>query len=168
MLISQFINKLPHLPIQYRNIVKWCIRLLAITGIVIGFISFPPYVGGILGIILPAITLLLERFQFVTHILHVMPLPSDYLLQKRLGSVWGTDEYKNEERIFFGQLFETKKAAKEAYKLFKDWNFGKYIDREDNIVIRIIRESRSIYHSSTPWRTRSSQILAGKYQSGLW
>lgn len=119
MLISRFINKLSHLPIQYRNTVKWFIRLLALTGIVIGFINFPPYVGGILGVILPAITLLLERSQFVAHILHVMPLPSDYLLQKRLGSVWGITEYKDKKKICFGQLFETKKAAQEAYRLFK-------------------------------------------------
>lgn len=145
MFINRLINKLPHLPIQSRNTIKWFIRLLAAIGIVIGFISFPPHVGGVIGVILPAITLLLERSQFVAHILHVMPFPSDYLLQKRIGSVWGTTDYKNQERIFFGQIFETKKAAQEAYRLFKSWNFDKYIDTENNIVIRIVREDLDRY-----------------------
>lgn len=145
MLLNRFSKRLPHLPIQLKNTIKWFIRLLAITGIVVGFVNFPPYVGGILGVILPAITLLLERSQFVAHILHVMPLPSNYVLQKRLGSVWGITEYKDEERVFFGQLFETKKAAQEAYRLFRSWNFDKYIDTEGNIVIRIIREDLDRY-----------------------
>ena len=133
------------LPIKFRNFMKWAIRLFALTGIVVGFVSFPPYISGILGIVLAAIVFLLERFHFIAQIIHVMPLPSNYLLSKRLGSTWGVTEYKGKDMIFFGQLFETKKAAREAYQLFKSWNFDKYIDTEGNIVVRIVREDLDRY-----------------------
>jgi hypothetical protein len=50
------------------------------------------------------------------------------------------EEWKGQTAIIFGQVFRTRRAAKEAYQLFRAWNFGDYIDRQGNVVLSIVRE----------------------------
>ncbi len=69
-----------------------------------------------------------------------MPLPSDYVIENKLASLWGVEDYRGVKTFVFGQVFRTQRAAKEAYQLFRAWNFGDYIDRNGNIILSVVRE----------------------------
>ncbi len=130
----------PRISIAWRSALKWGVRLSTGAGAILGFITLDPLLAGSLGLALLGLNVFLERIRFYAHVLHIMPLPSDHVIENKIASMWGAEQWKGEPAIVFGQVFRTRRAAKEAYQLFRAWNFGDYIDRDGNIVLSIVRE----------------------------
>lgn len=130
----------PQLSIVWQRVVKWGLRVSTGAGVVVSFVALHPFIAGPIALALVAFNFVLERIRFYARVLHVMPFPSDYVIQNKLASLWGTEEHKGEDTILFGQVFRTRRAAKQAYQLFRAWNFCDYIDRNGNIVLCTIRE----------------------------
>jgi hypothetical protein len=129
-----------HVSIGWQPVLRWGVRLATGAALILGFISLDPLIAGPIGLAVVVLEFFLERIRFRTHVLHVMPLPTEYLMENKLGSVWGLEDYKGGTSIMFGQVFRTQRAAKQAYQLFRAWNFGDYIDRNGNITLSIVRE----------------------------
>jgi hypothetical protein len=130
----------PYLSIAWQRVVKWGVRLFTCAGVIVSFTELQPWIAGPIALVLLVFNVFLERIRFYVRVLHVMPIPTEYVLQNRIGSLWGIAEHKGAQTILFGHLFRTQRAAKEAYQLFRAWNFGDYIDRNGNIVLTLVRE----------------------------
>ena len=126
--------------IAWRGVLKWGVRLSTGASAILGFVALEPLIAGSLGVALLGLNIILERIRFYAHVLHVTPFPSDHVIRNKLASMWGVEECKGKPAITFGQVFRTRRAAKEAYQLLRAWNFGDYIDRHGNIALSIVRE----------------------------
>ncbi|MCB7129710.1 MAG: hypothetical protein J3T61_09265 [Candidatus Brocadiales bacterium] len=133
------------IPGKYQSLVKWLNRSFAALGIILSFVVMPIMIAGAISVTLFIICYGLERIYFRYSMLYVSPMPSFDIINHRLGSLWSHIKYNGKDRILFGQVFDTKKAAKDAYKMFRQWNFSNYIDRNQNIVLSIIKEEQYRY-----------------------
>jgi hypothetical protein len=123
-------------------ILSW---VFSAAGIVISFMTLPPLLAGITTVVLTAVPILLRRIGFTISVLHIMPMPSRGVIESRLGSLWDIEDKEGQFRVVFGQLFTTKAMAKDAFRMFRSWNFGRYIDDVGNVHLRVIREELDRY-----------------------
>lgn len=72
---------------------------------------------------------------------HVVPLPSNEVLANFLGSCWGMEG----SVPFFGQLFGTRTAARNAFDLYLQWTYGSLKADRTKIALSIIGEDLERY-----------------------
>jgi hypothetical protein len=74
-----------------------------------------------------------------------MPGPTDAMLTHRFGTSWFTEDTNTMEGLGIVIVFKYKQVAKDAFNMFKAWNYEKIIDASENISFRGVREGKGIY-----------------------
>lgn len=130
---------------RWERPLRWIIRLLGVTGILIALLGLQPLPGVAVAIGLVAADWFLEHsiFRFVA--IHVTPLP-DFEYDP---AQWTSMAYLFEGQppagtpIGIGFVFRDAEYAKKFFELLRAWNFGDTEDRNDNITFSaIIDEER--------------------------
>lgn len=115
-------------------------------GVVISFITLPAVVAGLIALSLATVSFLLSKIGLTVSVFHVMPMPTQRAIEAKLGSLWALEkDDKGKERTHFGQFFRTKAAAADAFRMYRAWNFNRYIDTDGNIILRVIRDELDRY-----------------------
>ncbi|MBI1825808.1 MAG: hypothetical protein HY287_06975 [Planctomycetes bacterium] len=84
---------------KHRALVRWSARTVTAVGIILSFISLPVVAAGTITIISCLILALLERIGYYKSILHIAPIPSDYVIQNKFGNLWDVDDFTNIKKI---------------------------------------------------------------------
>lgn len=128
---------------KYRTAIRILFWIISLGSIIIAFFSLPTVIAVIIAIFCIIIPLLLEKIIFRYNIIWVYPKLSNVLFN-RLGFSW---YYQNPDKSNVGLavIFERKYDAKEAYSIFKSWNYDKFIDAENNINITFVDEGKNKY-----------------------
>ncbi|WP_233008026.1 hypothetical protein [Rheinheimera faecalis] len=130
---------------KHRFFVRALLVLIPLLSIALSFFSLPLEVAVPVSIAFTIIPFVLDRFVFIYGVLHVMPMPTQGMLSHRLGTSWFTENTDTIDELGFVIIFKYKDVAKEAYDMFKAWNYGKVIDASENIAFRAIREGDGKY-----------------------
>lgn len=130
---------------RYRLLIKSILILVPLVSIAGSFIALPIELAVPISIALTLIPIILDRFVFTYNIVHVMSMPTDEMIAHRLGTSWFTDDTETMEGLGIVIIFKYKHVAKDAYNMFKAWNYGKVIDASENIAFRAVREEKGKY-----------------------
>jgi hypothetical protein len=130
---------------KYKFLVKSLLVLVPIASIVLSFFTLPLEVAVPICIVLTIFPILLDRFVFIFHIFHIMPMPTEAMLLHRLGTSWFVKEMDTMEGLGIFIIFKYKNAAKDAFSMLKAWNYGKVVDTSENITFRAVREGGGRY-----------------------
>lgn len=135
-----------HVSVHLRRFLWWVSWIITGIGVLISFISLPPVIAGLISLVLAITSYFFSKIGFTVSIFHVAPIPSLRVTEAKLGSLWALDkDDEGKEKTYFGQVFKTKAAALEAFRLLRAWNFERYIDEEGNIILRVIRDELDRY-----------------------
>jgi hypothetical protein len=132
------------LPVNFRQYALWLVRGATAAGVLLSFVTIPPVWAAAASAGLVLFAWILERLPYTWRVLHVAPLPSDYVVAQRMASSWAREDSEG-ARLIFGQVFRTKAAAREAYRMFRAWNFGRYSDDEGDICLDVVKEELARY-----------------------
>lgn len=136
-------NKLPRfiIPEKYERLVTWLLRGLAVLGIILSAITLRWYLSLGLAVMLLIFELVLKAtiFQFTT--IFIQPVPVKWDNSKWLAMVF----FQIESRKYLGMLIEKEKQAQELYECLKAWNYGRYIDEDNNIRLSFVIENDNTY-----------------------
>lgn len=130
---------------RYRNLIRASLVLLPLTGIVLSFFSLPVEFAVVISILLVVLPTVLGKFVFEYNVIHVMPLPSDDVIQFCIGSSWFSDNLETLDGLGIILIYKYKETAKEAFQMFREWNYGKIIDKHSNITLSAISEGDDKY-----------------------
>lgn len=130
---------------KYRFLIKSLLVLVPLVSIALSFFTLPLEAAVPISIALTVFPIILDRFVFTYGIFHVMPMPTDAMLSHRLGTSWFAEDTETMEGLGFIIIFKYKDVAKDAFNMFKAWNYGKVIDASENITFRAIREEGGKY-----------------------
>jgi hypothetical protein len=133
------------LPSRFRPYVVASLWILYAASVGLAFFSLPPTLSvsiAVVGIVFPAVA---TRLCYVWPVLWVMPTWSERTNSNQLGIAWFREPYQGKQRVGIGLLFEDLDCAKEAFAVFRSWNFGNFIDTAGNIRLSIVREGAHRY-----------------------
>ncbi len=111
----------------------------------LSFFSLPLEIAVVVSVMFAIVPFILDRFVFIYNIVHIMPMPTEGMLLHIMGSSWFSKGTSTMDGLGFGIIFKYKETAKEAFSMFKAWNYGKVIDASENIAFRAIVEGDDKY-----------------------
>lgn len=127
------------LPARYRIWMKIAVWVISVLSVALAFFTLPIEISVPLAIIGFLFPLILERTIFAYHILWLPPM--SFVFASRIGTCWFLDQTNESLSPGLGLVFEKRHEAKEAYQVLRSWNYGAYVDSEQNINVTIVRES---------------------------
>lgn len=130
---------------KHKLTVKVALFLVPLVSIAFSFFSFPIEVAVSLTVFLVILPIILNWFVFQFNVMHVMPFPTDEMLNHNLGLAWFASDFETMEGLGLMFLFKTKDIARDAFQMFKAWNQGKTIDLLENIVLSAVIEGDGKY-----------------------
>lgn len=130
---------------KYRLRVKIALVLVPILSIAVSFLALPLMAAIVISTLLVIIPIVLNRFVFKYHALHVMPIPTDDVIRYALGTTWVADDLDTLAGLGLAIIYKYKESAKDTFNLLKAWNYGKIIDRDANITLSAVREGNDRY-----------------------
>jgi hypothetical protein len=135
-------KKMPYFVIsaKYELYVKWTLRILTLFSIGICFITLQWYVALIITLLLIVIERILETIVFQVVSIYVQPIPE-----------WDNDQWlamtyvniKNSKYV--EMLIRTEEQARKLHDCIKEWNYGEFVDKEDNIKLSFVIENDNTY-----------------------
>ena len=75
----------PRLSIAWQRVIRWGVRVVTAVGVIVSFIALDPLIAGPIGLALLGLNVFLERIRFFARVLHVTPMPSEYVIRDKLG-----------------------------------------------------------------------------------
>jgi hypothetical protein len=125
---------------KYEVYVKWILRFLTFVGIIVSICTFKWFVSISISILLVIIERVLETVVFQVISIYVQPIP-EWDNNQWLSMVY----YKIQDAKHVGILIQTEDQAKKLHECIKQWNYGKFVDREDNIKLTFVIENDGSY-----------------------
>lgn len=130
---------------KHRTLVKILLILIPLLSITLSFFSLPLEIAVVVSIMFAIVPFILDRFLFIYNVVHIMPMPTEGMLSHIMGSSWFSKDTGTMDGLGFVIIFKYKETAKEAFSMFKAWNYGKVIDASENIAFRAISEGDCKY-----------------------
>lgn len=125
------------------NIINYSISIL---GIVIAFFTLPTYVAVIIAVLLLLSSIFIQRIIYIKPILFAHAgIEFSVLNQNRLAFVWKINFTKKSKNVHLNLLYKDKVSAKNAFLIFKAWNYNNLLDNEDNVRVTVIDEGDRKY-----------------------
>lgn len=131
---------------KYERIVRWAIWILGLIGVGSSLLSINKwYLSLGLAVLIFAITTFVQKsiIQFSTIL--VKPPPRFDTSRSEWKSMGFAFPKRNSDPPMLGPVFKSKEHAIEFFDLMVEWNFGEYVDSENNICISLIVESYKDY-----------------------
>ena len=122
---------------KYQNPIKYCIHGLSVIGVILSLISLPVQISFPLTFLFALLSFLAEKIIFRIKAIWVLPI---FRLDEFVAFAWFKKQYKGQETLGIGIVFNGKESAVEAYRTIRTWNLNTYIDRDANINLSIIEE----------------------------
>jgi len=132
---------------RYKPLVKWGIRVLTALSIILGFFAFPAAVAVPFAVLCAVAGWLANNILF-RHPYILVHAGTDLIMEERnarIGFVWSKRDLRGRFYPELSVLYETRRAAKFAYSVFRSWNNNRYIDEAGNIVVSVVHESGRKY-----------------------
>lgn len=126
---------------RYKRTLTVLVWLIAIVSTIMSFFTLPIIVAASVSAasLILAVLVNFAVYRYAVVALH-RPVAHGFD-QHWIGSVWGVDDQTGQP--FYGLLYETKEAAKSAYKSFRVFSNGKYVDDSGEIQLRVVRETEN-------------------------
>lgn len=133
------------LSVCYRTPLKIAVWVLGVLSIGFGFVTLPIVIAVPFSIVALVLPWLVSRFIFRHRIIWFMLPFSPQSERNRLGTIWFKEPIAGKEFVGLGLLYEDKEWAKDAYRVIKSWNSGRYVDDGNNINVSIVSEGDHRY-----------------------
>jgi hypothetical protein len=146
---------------KYKKLIVFLSILIPLISISVSLLTLPVELSLPLSFLLVVIPIFLSKFVFKYNSILIMPMPTDEMNQFAVGSCWFADNLETFEGIGLGIVYKYRSTAKDAFQMFKAWNYDQYIDLDANIRISIILEGNGRYSILIyPGERFKSQLLA--------
>ncbi len=134
---------------KYQKTIKWCLRGLAVAGIISSVIFIPVwYLSLLLAVALLGAEQFLEKAIFLYTIFYWQPLPE---FNWDIGEEWVAMGFafpvsKDESELnIVGPVFKSESCAHEFFELLRKWNYGNQQDKHNNVCLSLITVDDGYY-----------------------
>lgn len=127
------------LPVRYRIWMKIVAWVISASSVALAFFTLPIEISVPLAVIGFLFPLVLERTVFRYSILWIPPV--SLVFATRIATCWFLGQTNKSLLPGLGLVFEKRYEAREAYQILRSWNYGAYVDSDQNITVTIVQES---------------------------